>query len=117
MSRIEVRVSQDKKREWEAFVSESGAFSSLSALVRIAVSEYLKEEDEDTRLEEELLSQLARLRDELSEVDRQVARTRGDILDEDELVSLLNDSLSTYLEPVYRSDMEVQPPFQSGGDL
>ena len=117
MARIEVRVDSDTKTEWKDYIEKHNGIPNLSALVRFAVAEYIAEEEEDTRLEEELLNQTAEIQDRIGELDRQVAKTRGDILDEDELVGLLNSALSTYFEPVYRADMEDHSGFTSAASL
>jgi hypothetical protein len=117
MGRIEVRVDDDTKIEWKKYVKKHNGIPNVSALVRFAVAEYMAEEEEDTRLEEELLNQTAELQDRLGELDRQVAKTRGDILSEDEIVGLLNSALSTYFEPVYRADMKEQSCFETAASL
>ena len=113
MARIEVRVNQDTKGEWEKYVEERPGIPSLSALVRMGVTEYIVEESGEYEVEEMLIEQNSDLIEAVETVERQVGKTRADIIEEDEIVGLLNSALSAYFAPIYEDSGE----FRTAGEL
>jgi len=115
MARIEVRVNEDTKSEWETYVEERPGIPSLSALVRIGVTDYIVEDSGEFEVEEQLIEQQSDLIDAVGTVERQLGKTRADIIEEEEIVGLLNSALSAYFAPIYEGSGSGE--FRTAGEL
>ncbi|WP_418286385.1 hypothetical protein [Halorubrum sp. DTA46] len=106
MARIEVRVPESTKKEWTEYVDDHSGLASLSTLVRLSVASYVREEDVEMGVEEQLISDFSELESQIQELERQTHKVRAGQLDQEDLVDGLSSLLDSYFEPVYKADSD-----------
>jgi hypothetical protein len=95
MSRIDIRLNESDKEEWEEFVTDSPAIGSMSALVRQAVFTYIA--DDDTPDEFEMVVEaMESLENAIYELERVQSKTRTDIVTETEMVEVVDSIVRSY---------------------
>jgi predicted transcriptional regulator len=84
MGQVNVKLSESTEDEWEEYIGESNEVASKSALVRVAVSEYIKENvgGSSGEISEQYLEKWGDTQDEILEKVQKVDNRTRDILKE-----------------------------------
>lgn len=95
MARIDVRLEESDKEEWEEFISDSPAIKSMSGLVRQAVFAYIADDDNPDEFEM-VVESMDSLKNAIYELERVQSKTRTDLVTESELVEIVDSIVSSY---------------------
>jgi len=111
MARIDIRLNESDKDEWETFVRESPAINSMSGLVRQSVFAYIADDDNPDEFEM-VVESMESLKNAIYELERVQSKTRTDLVTESELVEIVDSIVSSYAFAQVH-DLE----FSSGAEL
>jgi len=95
MARIDIRLNESDKEEWDEFVMDSPAIGSMSALVRQAVFAYIADDDNPDEFEM-VVELMESLENAIYELERVQSKTRTDVVAESELVEIVDSIVSSY---------------------
>lgn len=92
---VRIRINDQVKQFWEAAVMQSD-YSSISHLVRVSVEKELSGRyDSQESQNQQVLEAVLAVQDELEEANREIQRTRRDIVNEDKLSEVIEGALDS----------------------
>lgn len=106
---INLRVSVDKKQEWETYLEETGAYPSVSQLIRKSVQKEINSDHESTPQSPALESDIAELKDEMREVKSDLKTLVSDHYESKGIQDLANQ-VRDEIEPLPKPTGPVEVP-------
>lgn len=111
-TQLNIRVDPSTKEDWESFVEDKPGMSSLTALIRRSVSQYIhqdeKDEDGNGGVDEDLfINEFEELRDEIMDIKNSTKTIQREALTHEDVVSATEAGVEIYWSSDYHDQPEL----------